>query len=417
MSDPKVIIVGAGAAGVGAGLELKQRGIPFVILEAQGRVGGRAYTDKTSLSRAWDQGCHWLHSANKNPLVAWADKLGVHYLTEARDDWFGVWRDGAWLDKAGRQRILEETWKPIMALSEVGDGQADVALSQAMDLSGQQGGLLRHWLQLMSSGDPEVVSARGYADYEDTETNWPVASGYGDLIERMAQGLPVRLNCAVQSIEQGSGKVSVALADGGSLSAQACIITASTNVLNAGAIRIGVGPAHDQLELMQDVPCGYYEKVAVQVSGDPFAIQDNRGGSVQLADNNVVNFQISTYWPGLAVAHMAGSHAKELVAAGPDAMRAHVMEGLVAGWGSDIRKQVEAMVPTGWSNNPHVRGAYSYAKASQVKNRHKMIAADTGNVVFAGEAFSMRSQATAHGAYQSGKDVAGRLADTLKLGS
>jgi monoamine oxidase len=178
MSDPAVVIVGAGAAGVGAGLELQARGIPFVILEAQGRVGGRAYTDKTSLGVAWDQGCHWLHCADVNPLVDWARKLGADFFQERRDDWFGVWRDGAWLDRAGRQRVLDETWAPIMALAEIGERQADVPLSEVMDLSGQQGGLLRHWLQLMSSGDPEAVSARGYADYEDTEVNWPVGSGW-----------------------------------------------------------------------------------------------------------------------------------------------------------------------------------------------------------------------------------------------
>ena len=47
MSD-KIVIIGAGAAGISAGLTLQKLGIPFVILEASERVGGRAYTDKTS---------------------------------------------------------------------------------------------------------------------------------------------------------------------------------------------------------------------------------------------------------------------------------------------------------------------------------------------------------------------------------
>lgn len=414
MTEPAVVIVGAGAAGVGAGLELAARGIAFVILEAQGRVGGRAYTDKTSLDRAWDQGCHWMHCADVNPLVEWADRLGAEYLKDRRDDWFGVWRDGGWLDKAGRQRVLDDTWAPIMALADTASRPADVPLSQAMDLSGQQGGLLRHWLRLMSSGDPEAVSARGYADYEDTEANWPVVSGYGDLIERMAVDLPVRLNTPVTAIEQGARGIRVAT-DGGIIEARACIVTASTNVLRAGHIRFSPGPARDLLELIEDVPCGWYEKVAIRVSGDPFAVENHRGGSVQLADNHVVNFQISPYWPGLAVAHIAGTPAGELAAEGPDALREHALEALAAGWGSAIRQQVEAVVATGWTDNPHVGGAYSYARAGRVGSRHAMIGADTGTVAFAGEAFSLKWQATAHGAYQSGRDVAGRMADALKL--
>ncbi len=414
MTEPAVVVVGAGAAGVGAGLELAARGIPFVILEAQDRVGGRAYTDKTSLGQPWDQGCHWMHCADVNPLVEWADRLGADYLKDRRDDWFGVWRDGGWLDKAGRQQVLDETWAPIMALADIGPRQADVPLSQAMDLSGQQGGLLRHWLRLMSSGDPEVVSARGYADYEDTETNWPVVSGYGDLIERMAADLPVRLNTPVTAVEQGARGVRVETANG-IIEARACIVTASTNVLRAGQLRFSPGPARDLLDLIADVPCGHYEKVAIRVSGDPFAAENHRGGSVQLADNHIVNFQISPYWPGLAVAHIAGAPARELAGVGPDALREHVMEALVAGWGSAVRKQVVAMAPTGWMDNPHVGGAYSYAMAGRAGSRRRMMEADTGTVAFAGEAFSLKWQATAHGAYQSGRDVAGRMADALKL--
>jgi monoamine oxidase len=75
-SEPEVVIVGAGAAGIGAGLALSRLGVPFVILEAKDRVGGRAHTDGTSLGHLWDRGCHWFHSADRNPLRAIADRLG-----------------------------------------------------------------------------------------------------------------------------------------------------------------------------------------------------------------------------------------------------------------------------------------------------------------------------------------------------
>ena len=44
-----------------------------------------------------------------------------------------------------------------------------------------------------------------------------------------------------------------------------------------------------------------------------------------------------------------------------------------------------------------------------------MIDLDTGVITFAGEAFSLPWYGTAHGAYQSGKDVASRLALHLNL--
>jgi len=42
-----------------------------------------------------------------------------------------------------------------------------------------------------------------------------------------------------------------------------------------------------------------------------------------------------------------------------------------------------------------------------------MISLDTGLITFAGEAFSLPWFGTAHGAYQSGKDVASKLAQRL----
>src|SRR6476620_9082566 len=41
----QVVIVGAGAAGLAAGRALREAGVPFVILEARARIGGRIFTE------------------------------------------------------------------------------------------------------------------------------------------------------------------------------------------------------------------------------------------------------------------------------------------------------------------------------------------------------------------------------------
>ena len=74
MSTPyfDLLIIGAGAAGLGAVLHATHQGFRTVVLEAKGRVGGRAYTDTRSLGHPFDLGCHWLHSADQNPLTSLA---------------------------------------------------------------------------------------------------------------------------------------------------------------------------------------------------------------------------------------------------------------------------------------------------------------------------------------------------------
>jgi monoamine oxidase len=414
MTDPAVVIVGAGAAGIAAGLELQARKVPFVILEAQDRVGGRAYTDKASMPVAWDQGCHWLHCADKNPLVEWADKLGSDYHTKDYPDWFGVHLQGRWAESALRDEAMQQVFGALDAVTDAGRAGEDVPASQVIPGGGAFDALARHWFQLFASGDPEQVSAASYGDYEDTGVNWPVLSGYGDLFERMARDLPVRTGIAVRKVEQGARHVRVETAEG-TVAAKACIITVSTGVLNGGGLSVSGGPAADLLDDIRQVPLGHYEKVALLFNQWPFEGFRQPSVTIDSGNGSAVNFQIFPFDGNLALAHVAGTPALELITAGGEALAEYVVDHLVAAFGSDIRRQLAKTVSTGWQLNPHVRGAYSYAQPGHAGRRRDMIAADTGNVAFAGEAFSLHGQTSAHGAYRSGRDVAARMVDSLML--
>jgi len=266
----------------------------------------------------------------------------------------------------------------------------------------------------MACEDPEQVSAAGYGDYDDTEANWPVISGYGDLIERMAADLPVRRLTRVDRVTQEARGVRLQTADG-TVTARAAIVTASTNVLLSGAIRFDAGPARELLGLIEGAPCGTYEKVAIVLRRLPDALEGRQFFVVDLGDGSApLGVQVAASGQPLLLAHMAGSVARDLGREGAAAMVAFATGRLAAVLGPEFQKEIVRAVPTGWQQNPFVKGGYSYVKPGARERRHAMIAADTGNVAFAGEAFSRRWQATAHGAYQSGRDVAARVAGTLR---
>ena len=65
-----LIIIGGGAAGIAAAHAARDAGIRAIVVEAQDRVGGRAFTDFESFSEPFDHGCQWLHAADVNPLDA-----------------------------------------------------------------------------------------------------------------------------------------------------------------------------------------------------------------------------------------------------------------------------------------------------------------------------------------------------------
>ncbi len=65
ITDTDVAIVGAGAAGLAAAKTLSEFGVPFVLLEASHRIGGRADTETVGPGQPFDLGRHWMHSASR----------------------------------------------------------------------------------------------------------------------------------------------------------------------------------------------------------------------------------------------------------------------------------------------------------------------------------------------------------------
>lgn len=409
-----VVIVGAGAAGIGAGLALQAAGVPFVIVEAAGRVGGRAYTDRTSLPEAWDQGCHWFHCADVNPLVPWADRLGVDYETRDRIDLSRDWVGGRWLDEAELARSGEEI---DAAFAEV---YAAAARGEEGPMAGplRRGGaapVIPYIARLMASADPEDVSTIGYARYADTDVDLSVRGGLGTLIERMASGLPVRLSTPATRVDQVANGVKVTT-PAGVIDAKAAIVTASTNVLTSGAIAFGP-EVREVLDPMQDVPCGAYEKIAVALRRLPLDMGDTQFVWIDPGTGaRAISFQIAPTASPVMIAHVGGSDAVALAREGREAMVALAVERLADAFGSAIRAEVVGAAVTGWQANAFVRGAYSYTKPGLWQKRDEMMAADTGDIVFAGEAFSRPWYATAHGAYRSGQDAAARVAARIGRG-
>lgn len=71
------IVVGAGLAGLSAARELAHLGHSVLILEANDRIGGRAYVGEIGDQKVpIDYGGAWIHGISTNPLTALVDSLG-----------------------------------------------------------------------------------------------------------------------------------------------------------------------------------------------------------------------------------------------------------------------------------------------------------------------------------------------------
>ncbi len=105
-----VIIVGAGLAGLSAAKELQHLGRSVLILEANNRIGGRAYVgyigdDKVPI----DYGGAWIHGVPTNPLTPLVDSMGFkRERTELNLAYFVNGREAGDEEKKAFDHAVEE---------------------------------------------------------------------------------------------------------------------------------------------------------------------------------------------------------------------------------------------------------------------------------------------------------------------
>ena len=98
------IVIGAGAAGVGAARTLVEGGARILVLEARNRLGGRIWCDNTTFPVPVDLGAQWFHQGLNNPLRVIAQQQGY---TTVHDVFPRVIFDGKQQLDSTDERVLE----------------------------------------------------------------------------------------------------------------------------------------------------------------------------------------------------------------------------------------------------------------------------------------------------------------------
>jgi monoamine oxidase len=407
-SNPDVVIVGAGAAGIGASLALTQLGVPHVLLESKQRVGGRAYSEESSLGHLWDQGCHWFHSADVNILRKLAVAIGHDHGESDRNRMSMRFSEGAW----HRQDFDDDpVWQQLDRILESGSKGADQAAIHVLDTASPLYPVVRTWCQLIYSADPEQLSCQDAAAYSDSHMNIPVRAGYGALIARMARGLPIGLGTKVTAIEVRSDGVRVVTSQG-VLEAKSCILAVPARVMEKGLLKIEPSMTLALENAFAAVPLGYGEKIAIAFDKPVLAGLGAAYGTIfdPPSGDTALMFELHPFGRPLAICHVGGSFALSLLKDGEAAMIELALENLVRAFGGSIRKHVARAAVTRWTNDPDIGGAYSCAKPGKAKERSHFRRPLHDRIFMAGEHTHPHYFATAHGAYESGIHAAEQAA-------
>ncbi|SEP78087.1 monoamine oxidase [Faunimonas pinastri] len=408
LSPIDAAVIGGGAAGVAAARRLHQAGLSTLILEARDRLGGRGHTVQTEAGPV-DLGCGWLHSGDVNP---WTDITGERGFTVDRTPppW-GVEREEPGFPIAEQQEFGDASDRFYTQLAVAAGRPEDAPASTLLEAGSRWNGLLHAVSTWINGVELEGVSIEDLHAYADTEVNWRVAEGYGALIARHGEGLPVSLRTPVTTIDH-SGKTIRIDTPRGTVEARAVVLTVSTGVLAAEGIRFT--PAlPEKLEAAALLPPGLADKLFLFVDSAAGDLEkDSRVfGATDTA--RTASFHIRPFGRPLVECYFGGVMARELEGQGEAAFADFAIGQLVELYGADFRRRLTVGPMHAWGTDPYAFGSYSHARPGHHDKRAVLARPVDDRLFFAGEACSENDFSTAHGAYRTGLAAAEKAIDAL----
>jgi len=405
---PPIVIVGAGAAGLAAGLTLQAAKAEFVILEARGRIGGRAHTIVRG-GLPLDLGCEWLHHAEDN---AWVERFTTAGIPVDR-------REAAWERQdpqptfsaeaqADYHRAFEGLEQRIEAAAEAPEDQPVSALIDPQD---RWAPLLNAFSAAYNGAPFTEISVKDYAAYDDGRRNWRTPLGYGAAMATLARDLPVRLDAAVERIEHAGRRPRV-LGAFGALEASAVIVALPTPLL-AGDRLVFDPPLPGKVQAAEALPLGHVAKVFLRLDGPEAHGREQMAQTQPLGPEPAALFLRGGDRP-TAELFVGGDLAQRLEDAPEAEAFAFAVERLAQVFGEAVRRRVTLLARTAWSRDPWSCGAYSYARVGQHAARARLAEPVEDRLFFAGEAAHPTLFSTAHGAHDTG--VAAAMAALKALG-
>ncbi|MCW5734821.1 MAG: FAD-dependent oxidoreductase [Enhydrobacter sp.] len=428
----RVVVVGAGMAGLVAARLLHDSGFRVTVLEARPRLGGRTWTD-SSLGAPLDLGGSWVHGVEGNPLTLWCDKLGVE-LVESQGDRLLIdarakvkTRDGqrrrAILGRAAFNTAMAwASWKSkALTLSR---GPRSISVKEAVDP------LLRAaWLPEIDKlviatfvegsegvqGAPyDAVAAEEWWPTEGLERNAQPKGGYVSLIDDAARQLSIRRNAPVERVAWNDRGVTAILKGGETIEAERAVVAVPLGLLRAGLPSLDPLPPEGQQKAVGRVGygAGILGKIYLRFPYRFWPEQPKWFGRLPDSPDRRGTFNTWVSHVGetglpILLSFSNGATAAHLDrAASDEEVREVAMSSLRKMFGDGI-PQPEGMLFPRWLSDPWSRGGYSYPGVGSTAEDREAYARPLANrVFFAGEATEPVEYGTVHAALWSAEQTA-----------
>jgi len=403
--DPSsdVVVIGAGAAGLAAAVQLQALGKRVTVIEARDRIGGRVHTD-TSLGLPFDAGAVYIHWAERNPWLDIARRFDVALQEDPGGGPAIPFDNGRPLDEGERRRRRAGFSLVSRALANRDRSGPDRSFADLLAMEPDSRGASSPLTFLALGEDPQRVSV---ADYDQlwSGDDYVMPDGFGTLVARFGADVPVELSTPAQVI-RWDGPGVVVETGRGEIRARTAIVTVPVGILASGAIRFAPALPSTTLEAIDGLGMGALTKVALRFNGERFGYPDTTD-LFEIGDpGNPLNIELWPFGRDLAILHLGGDGARRLCELGNDDAVAAALDTLVKIVGGDARKHVRGGKLAGWWADPYSRGSYSVARPGRHPARQALAMPVGERLWFAGEATAGGGAMTAGGAFLEGQRAA-----------
>lgn len=414
-----VIIVGAGAAGLAAAHELKQRGISdVVVVEAQDYIGGRIRTS-TAYGDPVELGAEFVHG-KRGAAWSYIDQLNLPTLPAG----------GApkLVARGGNQLTIQE-YAQYMHLHKLvaSHGIYGVPVSEIIEI--YRGDIPQRVVNLVKvsigdyeAGDVETLDSGAYTEMRTLTShnggNYVLSHGYRELIDFLARGVRILSSAPVRIVDTTDPhKIEVMLDTGERMYAKNIIVTVSLGVLKHGDIRFLPSLPAEKQRAIRRLGMGRVCKLLLyfrtgQLVKELFHVADGENASLQT---------VSCWWQSASnhkvlIGYAGGERHDRIVSMQKQELLKAVTHDLGRLVGRDISGEIIKYALVRWDTNPYVRGAYSNHPVGVGSNERALLARPVdGRLYFAGEATVISGNyATVHGAIESGQYAAQQMLDAFK---
>lgn len=419
LTNKRVIVIGAGIAGLAAAQRLKAQGAEVIVLEAGAYVGGRIRTDHT-LGAPFERGAGWIHGpSRKNPIRKLADQVRARTVVTDDDNLEVFDASGQPLSDKDYRRLdqmyegLEK--KLTRAAAKSGNRSLqDVIKSVAPDVLNDPMG---RWVTSaytefdLGAGLGDISARNAFADEAFGGADVVFTQGYDLILAPLVQGLDIRLRSKVSKVKYGANGVQV-----NGLNADYVVCSVPLGVLKAKAIAFDPPLPAPMASAIREIGFGTVTKIALKFD-TPFWDTDVQYFGIMTEPRgrwnywlNYRTFSNENILLGLSV----GDYAPVADRMSQSAMTKDALRVLRSVWGADVGKP-RTVLRTRWSRDPNFRGAYSYPQAGGSIAQFRSFEAPVEQRLFmAGEHTNFDYHSTTHGALVSGQRAADAIRDAAR---